>query len=75
METEVKQIDDNIFCKEVEEFVTNGMTYMKSVILSCDQFGISIETGAKFLSKPIIEKIQAEGESVNLLPKKSKLPI
>jgi len=71
----MKQLDDNIFCKNIEGLVDNGMTYIESVILACDQFGISPETGARLLSKPIIEKIQAEGELSNLLPKMSKLPI
>jgi hypothetical protein len=75
MEITMKQPDDNIFCKKIEGLVDNGMTYIESVILSCEQFGISPETGARLLSKPIIEKIQQEGESINLLPKKSKLPI
>ena len=75
MEITMKQVNDNIFCKNIEELVDNGMTYIESVILTCDQFDISPETGARLLSKPIIEKIQREGEDINLLPRMSKLPV
>jgi hypothetical protein len=37
---------------------------------------IEPEAAAKFLTKPIIEKLQEEARQINLLPKiKNKLPI
>jgi len=52
----------------------NGGYYMEAVIDTCEQFNIEPQVAGKFLEKPIIEKIQAEGESMNLLPKTQKLP-
>jgi hypothetical protein len=45
------------------------------VIAVCERYGIEPQVAAKFLNKPIIEKIRAEGQNLNLLPKKAKLPI
>jgi len=52
----------------------NGGYYMEAVIDTCEHFNIEPQVAGKFLEKPIIEKIQAEGESMNLLPKTQKLP-
>ena len=65
----------NKFCGEVLEFATKqSMTYMDSVIHVSEQYGFGPEMGAKFLSKPIVEKIRIEGEDLNMIPRKSKLP-
>lgn len=64
------------FPKEVENHVANhAVSYIDAVLAVCEQFGIEPQVAAKFLSKPIIEKIKAEGQGLNLLPKKSKLPL
>jgi hypothetical protein len=49
--------------------------YIESILAVCEEMGIDPEQAAKYLSKPIIEKIRAEGESINLLPTTAKLPI
>lgn len=49
--------------------------YIESVLAVCEEMGIDPEQAAKYLSKPIIEKIRAEGESINLLPTTPKLPV
>lgn len=49
--------------------------YIESILAVCEEMGIDPEQAAKYLSKPIIEKIRAEGESINLLPPTPKLPI
>ena len=66
----------NDFCREVEKYVEQWkVTYMDAVVNICESKDIPVESVAKFLSKPIIEKIQQEGQSLNFLPKTSKLPI
>ena len=75
MELNIQELESNAFCQKIEEEVETGKTYIQSVIDVCEGYGIGPEFGAKFLTKPIIEKIQQEGESINLLPKISKLPI
>lgn len=49
--------------------------YIESIVAVCEEMGIDPEQAAKYLSKPLIEKIRAEGESINLLPPTPKLPI
>jgi len=75
METEVQKINETEFCRLIESIAETNLNYIESVIMACEKCDISPEFGAKLLSKPLIEKIQQEGESINLLPKKSKLPI
>lgn len=65
------------FCKKIENHVKkwNG-TYLEAVIAVTEDMEIEPEAAAKFLTKPIIEKIQEEGRQINLLPKiKNRLPI
>lgn len=66
----------NDFCREVEKHVEKWKTnYLDAVINICEARDIPVESVAKFLSKPIIEKIKQEGQDLNFLPKTSKLPI
>jgi len=70
------EVNNARFPKEVETHVEKyGVSYIDAVIAVCERFGIEPQVAAKFLSKPIIEKIKAEGQELNLLPKKSKLPV
>jgi hypothetical protein len=66
----------NDFCRQIEKYVEEWkVTYMDAIITICEAKDIPVESVAKFLSKPIIEKIQEEGETLNFLPKSTKLPI
>lgn len=47
--------------------------YIEAVIDSCTEMHIEPELAAKYLNKPIKEKIRVEGEQINLLPKTPKL--
>ena len=65
----------NKFCIDiVKEANKSGAGYIDTVVDMAEKYQITVEIAAKLLSKPIIEKIQSEGEEVNLLPKISKLP-
>ena len=65
----------NKFCIDVvKEANKSGSGYIDTVVDMAEKYEITVEIAAKLLSKPIIEKIQSEGEEVNLLPKISKLP-
>ena len=68
-------VSETDFCLCVEEEAKDCDSYIHAVIKSCEAFNIDVKFGAKLISKPIIEKIQQEGEDSNLLPKISKLPI
>ena len=63
-------------CSRIEKYVQKWNTrYMDAVIAIAEAEGIPVESMSKVLSKPIIEKIQQEGQELNFLPKSSKLPI
>ncbi len=64
------------FVREVENQVKKfSVSYIDAVIAVCERYGIEPQVAAKFLNKPIIEKIKAEGQELNLLPKNTKLPV
>lgn len=70
------EINNIRFPKEVERYAEkHRVSYIDSVIAVCEQFGIEPQMAAKFLSKPIIQKIKAEGQELHLLPKKTRLPL
>ena len=79
MLTNITETSDlTIISSEVEKIaLLNGGIYIDAVISTCENHNIDPVIASKFLSKPIIEKIKIEGQSVNLLPKEidAKLPI
>ena len=55
---------------EIEKIVSqNKDGYIQAIVTFCEEKNLDPIYVAKHLSKPIIEKIRAEGESINLLPK------
>ena len=61
--------------KRIEELVIDDeLPYMDAVIQTSDEMGVEIGFTAKYLTKPIVERIQSEAEEKNLLPKTAKLP-
>ncbi len=65
---------EKTFSRKVEEMVLkNGGGYMDTINLLCEEMVIEPELAAKYLSKPIIEKIRVEAENINLLPRGPKL--
>jgi hypothetical protein len=62
--------------QEIEKRVLKtGDSYIDAILYICDSHSLDPEYIAKHLPKPIIEKLKEEGESLNLLPKTSRLPI
>jgi|TARA_R100000234_G_scaffold115054_1_gene90675 hypothetical protein len=65
---------EKTFSRKVEERVLKtGDGYMDTINLLCEEMDIEPELAAKYLSKPIIEKIRVEAENINLLPRTPKL--
>jgi hypothetical protein len=63
-------------CRQVEKYVQEWkVSYIDAVIAICEANDIPLESMPKILTKPIIEKIQQEGQDLNFLPKTTKLPI
>jgi len=61
--------------KRSEELVIDEeISYMDAVIQTSDEMGVEPGFAAKYLTKPIVERIQSEAEDKNLLPKTAKLP-
>ena len=60
---------------EIENYVRDeGGMYMDAIIVMCERFNIEASVAAKHLTKPIVEKLRAEGEELNMLPRTARLP-
>lgn len=66
----------NKFSRNVELYVEKWkVPYIDAILALCESHNIEPEAIAKFLSKPLIEKIKMEGQNLNLVQKqKNKLP-
>ena len=68
--------DSDNFAAQVEEFVRkNGGGYIEAVLELCEEQDIEPQVAAKFLTKPIIEKLENEGQESNMLPRGARLPL
>jgi len=67
----------NEFIKYIENIVLDGESgYIAAVIMACEEYEVEPKAAAKFLTKPIIEKIEKEGREYNMFSKNtSKLPV
>jgi len=64
------------FSKDVENTVKDtGLSYIEAVVHVCEEKNLDPSDVKKFLSKLIKEKIEAEAQSLNFLPKTGRLPI
>ena len=65
---------EKTFSTKVEDRVKEtGEGYMEAVNSLCEELELEQELVAKYLSKPIIEKIKYEAQKVNLLPRGPQL--
>jgi hypothetical protein len=63
-------------CRQIEKYVEQWkVSYIDAIIAICESNDIPLESVSKILTRPIIEKIEQEGQDLNFLPKSSKLPI
>jgi len=67
----------NEFIKQIENLViVDDIGYIDAVINACEEYEIEPKAAAKFLTKPIIEKLEEEAREYHLLSKNtSKLPL
>jgi len=65
------------FVKRVESLaLSDDIGYIDAVLAVCEEYEIEPGMASKFLSKPIIEKLEKEGREYNLFSKNtSKLPV
>ena len=66
----------NEFSKKVEDYaLKHNSTYLDAVLNIAQEYNIEPEAAAKLISRPIIEKLSAEGKELNLVKNnKSRLP-
>lgn len=73
---ETQFLTKNKFTQMIEESVkVNKSTYMDAVISLCEQHNIELEEVKKFISPVVKEKIEAEAQKLNFLPRPNSLPI
>ena len=70
-------IESAEFCKRVENLILNDTfdNYIEAVLHVCSEESMEPFMGARLLSQPIKEKIKEEGQTINLLPPQTKLPL
>jgi len=65
---------EKTFSTKVENRVLDTRCgYMEAVNLLCEEMEVEPELVAKYLTKPIVEKIKVEAQKVNLLPREPQL--
>ena len=65
------------FSKKIEQYVLkSGNSYIDAILKYCEDNSLEPESAAKFLTKPLKEKLMVEGQNNNILPKPktNKLP-
>lgn len=64
------------FNAKVHEYISgNDPSYLDAILSACEELELEPELGAKLISKPMREKLELEAAKLNMIPKKSKLPI
>ena len=58
-----------------EKAKKNGLDFMMAVLDVCEELQVEPEAISKFISKPIVEKLEVEAMDQNMLPKKTSLPV
>ena len=64
------------FALLIDELVkTKNLTHMEAIIYYCEQNVIEPDTISKWIDRSLKEKLQADAEALNYLPKTSSLPL
>lgn len=64
------------FTKLVEETVKDHRSsYMDAIIHICDNIDVDLEDIRRFVSPVIKEKLEAEAQRLNFLPRQNTLPV
>lgn len=70
------KLDKNTFSKQVEEYrFAKNCNYIEAILSLCELHAIEPDTVGKLVSKSIRDKIDYEGQQLNLRPKKNSLPL
>jgi uncharacterized protein YjgD (DUF1641 family) len=62
------------FSKQIEKYVQQtGCKYIEAVLAFCEHHDIEPESAAKLLTQPIKERLEMDGQEMNILPKKNSI--
>ena len=71
-----EKITPKKFAIIVDELVrTKRLTHMEAILYYCEQNLIEPDTINKWIDRSLKEKLQADAEALNYLPKTSSLPV
>ena len=72
----ITDISKEEFSRKVESYkLTHNSSYIDAVINIFEEYSFDLTLASRLLTQPIIEKLESEGQELNLLPKsKNKLP-
>ena len=72
----MEKITPKKFAIIVDELVrTKNLTHMEAILYYCEQNLIEPDTINKWIDRSLKEKLQADAEALNYLPKTSCLPV
>lgn len=70
------KLDKKTFNKQIEEYrLEKNCPYIDAILSLCEINNIEPDTVGKLISKSIKEKVDYEGQQLNLRPKKNALPL
>jgi nitrate/TMAO reductase-like tetraheme cytochrome c subunit len=70
------KLNKHEFNRKIEEYKqSQNVTYIQAILSVCERENIEPDTIGKIISKDIKEKVDLEGQQLNLRPKTAKLPI
>ena len=72
----MEKITPKKFAIIVDDLVrTKHLTHMEAIIYYCEQNLMEPEQVTKWIDRSLKEKLQADAEALNYLPKTSRLPV
>ena len=72
----MEKITPKKFAIIVDDLVkTKNLTHMEAILYYCEQNLIEPDTITKWIDRSLKEKLQADAEALNYLPKTSSLPV
>lgn len=64
------------FLQQLNKYIgSKDVTYIEAILQVCEDNSIDPEDVVPWVTQPLKEKLQFEGQCINILPKTSKLPI
>ena len=72
----MEKITPKRFALIIDELVrTKHLTHMEAIIYYCEQNIMEPEQVTKWIDRSLKEKLQADAEALNYLPKTARLPV